>query len=83
MIVRFIRIGIKEAIMRQITVKVLYELCKQEIKEGNGDKNIVISDDNEGNGYHGLFYGFTPVGDLEEGIYDTVSKSDKDTIILG
>lgn len=46
--------------MKQITVKELYELCKAEIAKKNGDKFIVISDDNEGNGFHGLFYGFTP-----------------------
>lgn len=66
-----------------MTVKDLYNLCKLQIeKYGNGDKNIVISDDNEGNGYHGLFYGFT---DIEDGfdIYDSQTNSPDDTIILG
>jgi len=69
--------------MDQMTVKELFDLCKKEIKDGNGDKNIVISDDNEGNGYHGLFYGFTPVGDLEDEIYDSKTTGDDTTIILG
>lgn len=68
----------------QITVKELYKLCEAEIANGNGNKFIVISDDNEGNGYHGLFYGFTPVD--EDGIshiYDSQHVSSGDTIILG
>lgn len=70
--------------MEQITVNELLKLCEQEIKKGNGDKNIVISDDNEGNGYHGLFYGFTPVNeDFVDVIYDSHTKSPDDTIILG
>lgn len=69
---------------KQITVKDLLKLCKQAVKEGNGDKNIVISDDNEGNGFHGMFYGFTPVDEYtEELIYDSHTHSPKDTIVLG
>ena len=41
-----------------ITVKQLKELCEQQIKKGNGDKHILISDDDEGNGFHTLFYDF-------------------------
>lgn len=40
---------------KQMTISILFELCKKEIAKGNGDKNIVISDDNEGNGFHGMF----------------------------
>lgn len=70
--------------MSQITVKQLLALCKEAIKEGHGDKNIVISDDNEGNGYHGMFYGFTPVDEWAKGdIYDSKTDSENDTIILG
>lgn len=70
--------------MGQITVNELLELCEQEIKKGNGDKNIVISDDNEGNGYHGLFFGFTEVEDCYlRYIYDSKTYSQNDTIILG
>ena len=70
--------------MAQIKVKDLFELCKQEIKNGNGNKNIVISDDNEGNGFHGLFMGFTPIiEEWEEIIYDSTTTNGKTTIILG
>ena len=41
--------------MSQITVKELYKLCKQEIDEGKGNRMIVVADDNEGNGFHGMF----------------------------
>ena len=37
----------KGDIMKQITVKELLERWVQAVKEGNGDKNIVISDDND------------------------------------
>lgn len=69
---------------KQITVKDLLQLCQNEIKKGNGNKHIVISDDNEGNGYHGMFYGFTPcTEDFLECIYDSNFTSEKNTIILG
>ena len=68
----------------QITVKELLKLCEEQVKLGNADKNIVISDDNEGNGYHGLFYGFTEdIEDFIDDIYDSKTSSVKDTIILG
>ena len=41
------------------TVKQLLELCKEQIAKGNGDKIIVLSNDDEGNGYHTMYYAFT------------------------
>lgn len=68
----------------QMTVKDLLELCKYEIQKGNGNKHIIISDDNEGNGYHGLFYGFTPcTEEFQNDIYDSNFESEEDAIILG
>lgn len=68
----------------QMTVKELLNLCLDEIKNGNGDKHIVVADDNEGNGYHGLFYGFTTdVENFKDDIYDSNFTNEKDTIILG
>ena len=70
--------------MDQMTIEKLCELCKMQVQAGNGKKKIVISDDNEGNGYHGLFYGFTPVTEeFEDDIYDSLGKSPDDTVILG
>ena len=42
-----------------ITVKELEMFCKKQIKKGNGDKHILISCDDEGNGFHTLFYEFS------------------------
>lgn len=71
-------------IFGQITVKELYELCKAEIAKGNGNKFIVISDDNEGNGYHGLFYGFADAdGDILSLTYDSTYKTSEEIIVLG
>ena len=69
---------------KQMTVIRLLQLCQQEVQNGNGNKVIVISDDNEGNGYHGLFYGFTKdVSGFVDYIYDSCDESGKNTIILG
>ena len=45
--------------LKNITVKELRDRLDQAVKAGLGDLQIVISDDNEGNGFHGLFYGLT------------------------
>lgn len=79
---------------RQMTVKKLLELCQEEVKKGNGDKYIVVADDNEGNGYHGMFYGFSNAmemeadaqkfgGSIEDEIYDSVFTKLEEIIILG
>lgn len=71
--------------MKPITVKVLKKLCEDQIKMGNGDKVIMISDDEEGNGYHYLWYSFCqPVDvfmDNSEIVEDIATKDN--TIILG
>lgn len=41
-----------------ISVNQLAEIIQEQIKKGNGDKKILISGDDEGNSYHGLFYAF-------------------------
>ena len=38
------------------TVNELFEACKVQIAKGNGDKHILVSNDDEGNGFHTLFY---------------------------
>lgn len=42
-----------------VTVKQLLELCKEQVAKGNGDKIILLSNDDEGNGYHEMIYHFT------------------------
>ena len=47
------------------TINQLKEMCEQQIRKGNGDKHILISDDDEGNGYHELFFAFTEANKIE------------------
>lgn len=42
-----------------ITVSELLALCQEQVDNGNGNKKIVISSDDEGNNYHSLFFGFS------------------------
>ena len=41
-----------------MTVKELKNLCEEIINKGFGDHNVIVADDEEGNGYHDLFYPF-------------------------
>lgn len=54
---------------RTITVSALNKLCEEQIKNGNGKKKILISSDDEGNGFHELFYAFSAVDGLFDGKY--------------
>ena len=78
---------------RPLTVKELYRLCQKEIQKGHGDHVIMLSDDDEGNGYHYCWYDFTEP--TEENGFDEYSLEDSlyrldeeiaplsETIILG
>jgi hypothetical protein len=82
--------------MKALTVNQLYMLCRDQIQKGRGDYKIMISDDDEGNGYHYLWYAFQTVKEYEEPLNDgefdfkldfcwtsdNVSNKDN-TIILG
>ena len=47
--------------MLALTIKDLYKDLKKEIDDGHGDYVIFVTDDEEGNGYHALWYhGETP-----------------------
>lgn len=72
--------------MKQLTINELLKFCQQQVKKGNGNKKIVISDDNEGNGYHGLFYAFTEIDEDEKEyyqIYDSETDDINEIIVLG
>lgn len=70
--------------MEQMQIKDLYECCKEQMDKGNGDKYIVVADDNEGNGYHGMFFGFTEnVEDCIDLINDSQIIDANKLIILG
>lgn len=76
--------------MNAIKVKELRALCDEEIRKGNGNKTIMISNDDEGNGYHYLWYSFMDAKellsddflDIEDMINNNIATLD-DTIILG
>ena len=76
--------------MKQLTVLNLFKLLEEEVRNGNGNKVIVVADDNEGNAFHGLFYGITSeLNDIKEniensnGIYDSQERDLKKIVILG
>ena len=53
--------------MEVLTVRTLKALCERAIKEGFGDKKILITSDDEGNEYHALWNGFTTNSEEIEG----------------
>ena len=67
------------------TVKELFEACKLQIAKGNGDKYILISNDDEGNGFHTLFYLITDnaetIGYALESEHD--SHTADEVVVLG
>ncbi len=73
---------------KPLTVKELAKLCQDEIEKGNGDCSIMLSNDDEGNGYHYLWYTFISANELkgsyelEGSIDENIAPIDK-TIILG
>ena len=43
---------------KALTVFDLYEYCRAVMNEGLADYEVYISDDEEGNGFHPLYFGF-------------------------
>lgn len=41
-------------------LKDLYEACKKQMAKGNGEKTLVVANDNEGNEYRGMFFTISP-----------------------
>lgn len=68
---------------RPMTVKQLLKFCQDEIKAGHGDCSIMLSDDDEGNGYHYCWYAFTPIDEYTEEFVDEEINPKEKTIILG
>jgi len=54
--------------MKVLTVNDLYKCCLAEISSGNGNKKILLADDEEGNGFHEMFYAFTSINKYMDGI---------------
>lgn len=69
---------------KQITVKDLYEACAREIKKGNGNKALVVASDNEGNGYHGMFFTISPCDESYRNlIWDSCEEDPKNLMVVG
>ena len=68
---------------KPLTIKELQKICEKEIKKGHDDHVIMLSDDDEGNGYHYCWYHFTEIDEYtEEFVIESIAPADK-TIILG
>lgn len=70
-----------------LTVEQLMVLAYKEVEKGNGNKHVLISNDDEGNGFHTLFYGFQSdekiVKDYKDyGMFHDDNNADE-VIILG
>jgi hypothetical protein len=76
---------LKGFVKQPLTVKQLELMLKKAIKEGHGDKYVFLSDDDEGNGFHALFYGITEdATPFEYEIHQIADKEDlKKIVILG
>ena len=74
--------------MKHLTVKDLKKLCDEQIRKGNGDKKILISDDDEGNGFHSLFFPFTDNTEdvkmlLDSTFHEYYGDTPEELVILG
>ena len=45
--------------MQVVTVERLLKLLQDQVNKGNGKKKILLSNDDEGNGYHEMYYEIT------------------------
>ena len=68
---------------KPLTIKQLLKYCQDEIKKGHGDYTIMLSDDDEGNGYHYCWFSFTPIDEYTEEYVDEEINPKEKTIILG
>ena len=72
----------------QKTVAELYNELGLLIKKGYGDRKIVVSDDNEGNGYHGMYYSPSLGEEMSEdgeidGLYDSGETDPEKIVVIG
>lgn len=72
--------------MRQLTLNELKEEVDKLVRKGYGDRYLIASDDNEGNGYHGMFYAVTPGEEAltgDEFINDTNFEDPYELVVVG
>lgn len=74
----------KDELNGQLRLRDLYAACRLQMEKGNGDKVLVVSDDNEGNGYHGMFFAISPCEpDTARLIYDSNENRPSNILIVG
>lgn len=68
--------------VENMTVKDLFELCKKEIEEGNGDRNIVLCVN--GDEFHPLENNFSSPVYNDSAIYDLLEEweEEEDNVIV-
>lgn len=74
--------------MIQMTAKELYDELRKVVKAGHGDKKVVVANDNEGNGYHGMFCGVLDDPEeieisIEAGLNDSEEVDPNNIVIIG
>ena len=72
--------------MKQLQLKDLYEACKAHMAKGNGEKYLIAANDNEGNGYHGVFYLITEVKPDDKDLEGLISENNRpinELLIIG
>ena len=73
--------------MDGITLKELKAIVDNGVRHGYGNKVVLLSDDDEGNGYHTLFFGLTTnkkdVAETLKYAFDHDGHDPKDVVILG
>lgn len=67
-----------------ITVEQLRDMCDQAIKEGLGNRYVLLSDDEEGNGFHECYYAFSKGEEFANSYVETPYDLDlKKCVTLG
>lgn len=70
--------------LKQLTIKDIYIYCKEQIYRGNENKIVMTANDEEGNGFHYMYFGFSSVEEAGAEEYIDENIADKEnTIILG
>lgn len=76
--------------MEQMTVKQLFNELSSLMLQGMGDKKIIVADDNEGNSFHGIYYGCIgspkkvyALVKASSGLYDSQEKDINNIVIIG
>ena len=65
---------------KAMTITQLLNACARQVDAGNGDKQVLISIDDEGNGFHGLFLGFTDTINMTMDAYELPYGIDPDNM---